>query len=454
MADVIVLGAGPAGVPAALAAAEAGASVTVIDANDRAGGQFHRQLPRDLDVARPAALHHGWRAAATGFAAMADHPRIEHLAGTRVWLVERADESLIVHTTGANRTSLRGRTLVLATGATERVLPFPGWDLPGVMTVGAAQALVKGQGVRPGRHVLMAGTGPLLLASASTLLTAGTSIAAVTDANSLPDWRSAVGAGRRTPGKVVEAGAYLADLARARVPYRPRHAVIAVDGDGQVERALVARVDEGWHVVSGTEESYDVDAVCVSYGFTPNVGIAAALGCELTEEPAVVADLAGRTSMDRVFAAGEVTGIAGASTAALEGAVAGSAAAQRAGFAVARAEVRRQVRRRERHRRAAEAVLAAAPIRGGWSTWLDDDTIICRCEEATYASVRHAIDDLGARDVRSVKMTTRCGMGLCQATMCGPSVVDLVTQATGRRPDDADGLAGRSIAEAVPLGEL
>jgi len=452
--DVVVLGAGPAGVPAALTAADAGASVTVIDANVRPGGQYHRQLPDDFAVSRPGALHHGWHEAAADLAAFGAHPRIEHVSGTRAWLVEPVDDRVLVHTTGARRATFSGRALVLATGATERALPFPGWDLPGVMTVGAAQALIKGQGVRPGRRVLLAGTGPLLLASASTLLAAGTEVAAVLDANGPATWMAAAGAGLRTPGRTLEAAGYLADLARHRVPYRANRAVVAVDGDGQVERATVATIDDAWRIVPGTEAIYEVDTACVSYGFTPDVGIAAALGCELTSERAVWVDAGQRTSTERVLAAGELTGVAGASAAAYEGRVAGAVAADATGHTVDRSAVRRDVRRRDREHRAADALARATPIRDGWTTWLGDDTIICRCEEVPFGRVRDAIAELGAGDVRSVKMTTRCGMGLCQAAVCGPTVVDLVRTRTGRLPDDAAGLGHRSIAEAVPLGEL
>lgn len=453
-ADVVVLGAGPAGVPAAIEAADAGAQVALLDANPRLGGQYHRQPAPDIDVARPQALHHGWRAAAAGFAAVTSHPRITHVPNVRAWLIDADDTGVTVDVTGAQRGTVHGQTLVLATGATERVLPFPGWDLPGVLTVGAAQALIKGHGVRPGHRVLLTGTGPLLLAAASTLLAVDTGLVAVLDANGPVAWPAALQAAALTPSKPMEAVGYLADLARARVPYRAGHAVVRVEGDGQVERAIVAQVDAGWRVVPGTEETLEVDAVCVGYGFTPNAGLAAALGCELTDEGATAVDVGQRTSVDRVLAAGEVTGVAGASVAAVEGEIAGAVAADRAGFPADRSRVRRQVRRRDRERRAAQAVLSASPIREGWTSWLDDDTVVCRCEEVPYATVRRAVTDLGARDVRSVKMTTRCGMGLCQAAMCGANVVDLVQQATGRRPDDALGLVHRSIAEPVPLGEL
>ncbi len=452
--DVVVLGAGPAGVPAALAAADAGATVTVIDAGERPGGQYHRQLPREAGAARPGVLHHGWRAATARFRAFTTHPRIRHLAATRAWLVERDRDGVRVHTTGAHRATVTGRTLVLATGATERVLPFPGWDLPGVLTVGAAQALIKGQGVRPGLRVLVAGTGPLLLASSSTLLAAGTPVAAVLDASGPTTWLSAAPAAVLSPGKPMEAAGHLAELARARVPYLPNRAVIRVEGDGQVERAVVAEVDPDWRIVPGTLRTEPVDAVCVSFGFVPNVGTAAALGCALTVEEAVRVDAAQRTTVDRVLAAGEVTGIAGATVATLEGAVAGAAAADRAGYAVDRVRVRRLVRRRDRERRAAEALLRATPIREGWITWLDDDTLVCRCEEVPYGRVRDAIAELDARDLRSVKLTTRCGMGLCQAAMCGSTVADLLRHATGRPPADAGGLAHRAVADPVALGRL
>ena len=453
--DVLVLGAGPAGVPAALAAARAGATVTVVDAAERPGGQYHRQLPAAFDAADPGALHHGWRAAADGFAAVTDDDRIRHLAGTRAWLIERRDDHFAVHTTGTHRGTVTARSLVLATGAAERVLPFPGWDLPGVLTVGAAQALIKGQGVRPGHRVVLAGTGALLLASASTLLRAGTNVLEVLDANGPGTWRSG-GVRLLAPGKAAEAAGYLGDLARTRTPYRPGRAVIAAEGDGRVEQVVVAEVDRDWHVVEGTRRTVDADALCVSYGFSPNVGIAASLGCELTggATPAVVVDPLQRTSLPGLLAAGEVTGVAGSTTAAREGSIAGAAAAHACGFEVDRRAVAREVFRRDREQRFAQALARATPVRDGWISWLEDPTIVCRCEEVPYAHVRDAIDDSGARDVRSVKMTTRCGMGWCQASICGPNVVDLVRVATGQAPADAAGLSLRSIAEPVALGEL
>lgn len=453
--DVAVIGAGPAGVPAAVAAARAGASVAVIDAAERPGGQYHRQLPQRFEVEDPGALHHGWRAATAGFDELAADDRIRHIAGTRVWLAERSSAGVRLHTTGTHRGSVTAHHLILATGAAERVLPFPGWDLPGVLTVGAAQALVKGQGVRPGHRVVVAGTGPLLLASASTLLRAGTGVLEVLDANGPATWRAA-GPQGLAPGKAVEAAGYLRDLARSRTPYHPRQAVIAATGDGRVEAVTVAEVDRDWHVVAGTERNLDVDAVCVAYGFSPNVGIAAALGCALTPggSPAVEVDRLQRTTVPRVLAAGEVTGVAGADVAAREGSIAGAAAAAACGYDIDRTSVRRQVRRREKAQRFAAALQRATPIRPGWQSWLNDDTVVCRCEEVDVTTVRSAIADAGARDVRSLKMTTRCGMGWCQAAICGPNVVDLLTSATGTVPEDANRLAARSISEPVALSEL
>lgn len=454
-AEVAVVGAGPAGVPAAIAAARAGASVVVIDAAPRPGGQYHRQLPASFAVRRPGALHHGWRRATAGFDEVAASDGIRYLADTRVWLAERRGEAIALHLTGAGRGTVTADTLVLATGATERVVPFPGWDLPGVLTVGAAQALVKGQGVRPGHRVLVAGTGPLLLASASTLVRAGTGVVAVLDANGPSAWRAA-GPRILSPRKAREAAGYLGDLARHRTPYRTGQAVIAAHGDGAVEAVTVADVDRVWHIVEGTRRTVEVDAVCVSYGFTPNVGIAAALGCALDDAvgPRVRVDARQHTSVPDVYAAGEVTGVAGAEVAAHEGSIAGAAAAHGRGHPVDRAAVRRAVRRRDRAQRFATSLQRATSLHPGWIDWLDGTTIVCRCEEVTHGDVAAAITDTGARDVRSVKLTTRCGMGWCQAAVCGPTVVDLLTAATGGVPPDSHGLATRSIAEPIELGEL
>ena len=170
--------------------------------------------------------------------------------------------------------------MVVATGASEVALPFPGWELPGVTTVGAAQALLKGQGVVAGRRVLVAGSGPLLLPAAAGLAEAGVHVVAVLEANRVTPGRVA-GAVRLAPfsKKVSEAGGYGRILGRHRVPVRAGYAVTAGQGDGRVEQATISRVDRDWRPVPGTGRQVPVDAVHVSFGFSPALELPRLLGC-------------------------------------------------------------------------------------------------------------------------------------------------------------------------------
>jgi NADPH-dependent 2,4-dienoyl-CoA reductase/sulfur reductase-like enzyme len=345
----------------------------------------------------------------------------------------------LVDGTGRARYVLDPDALVLATGAHDRVLPFPGWELPGVFTAGAAQALAKGERVAVGDRVVVAGSGPFLLPVTAALLEAGSRVLGVFEAN-VAD--TVVRGWARRPwesvGKAGELLGYAAGQVRHRVPYRLGRAVIAARGDGRVEEIVVARLRADWSVLPGSERTVAVDAVCVSHGFSPQLELALAAGCALNAAGFVAVRRTQATSMAGVFAAGEITGIAGAPAAAAEGAVAGCCAA---GGAPSRADLRRVAAGR-----AFAARLARAhPIGAGWPGWLTPETVICRCEETSYATVRDAAADPSMMDDRALRLATRAGLGPCQARMCGPTVAELTrSRATQRRP----------IAQPIRLGEL
>ena len=312
--DVAVVGGGPAGMAAALAASLDGASVTLID---------EYAAPGRTDLA--AAVRRGRRGRAGSLprsgrdlcAALAESD-VTVLSGATVWA---APEPGLLLLTGSVA-SLRAGAVVLATGAYDRPVAFPGWTLPGVMTAGGAQALAKGQDVIPGRRVLLAGAGPFLL----------------------PGRRAAVRARRRGRRRGGDAPARLAARgpADARAPrpagrlrhYRTRvrrivwgHVIVRADGDDRVRSATIAPAGPDW-APTGAERTFEVDAVCTAYGFTPSVELARALGCELADD-AVAHDEDMRTSVPGVFVAGEATGIGGADLALVEGELAGHAAAAR-----------------------------------------------------------------------------------------------------------------------------
>lgn len=476
--DLAVLGAGPAGLAAAVTAARAGARVALVDAGDRVGGQYWRHREGD-----DGAGHHHWQ---TLVRLRDSLPQLDFLARHAVWHVERtgggaaalADAALAdgagladgsrsaaqpssgftLHT---DHGEVRARTLVVATGAYDRQLPFPGWTLPGVFTAGGAQALLKGHGVRAGSRVVVAGTGPFLLPVAAGLARAGAEVAGVFEAGSPAGFARSPLAVLGSPGKLAEGVGYLKTLARNRIPYRTRTAVVAAHGDEEVRSVTVASLDRDWRIVAGSEREIPCDTVAVGYGFTPQLEIPLQLGCEtrLGADGSLiaVADHQQRATVPGVYLAGEVCGVGGAELSLVEGELAGlHAALTTVGAEPDRGVVTRLLRRRESARAFAGAMHAAHPVRPGWLGWLDAPTLLCRCEEVSAGTVRDTIADLGATDARTVKLLARPGMGLCQGRVCGYATACLTAAEQGRAPTAADlaGLAARPIAQPVRLGDL
>ena len=455
---LVVLGAGPAGIAAASAAVGARVPVTLVDLGTRVGGQYHRREPSAFRARDARALHHGWEAFDADVARLERSPRFTHIPGAGVWGVQRlADGGVRIATDRPDLPTFDADAVVLAPGANERVVPFPGWDLPGVLTVGGAQALLKGQGMRPGRAVVVSGAGPLLLPVAAALARVRTRLVAVTDANDPRTWLA--GSPRGVPlAKLREGASHLATLARSGVRLRTRTAAIAAHGDGRVEEVVLARLAPDWTPITGSERTVAADALATSHGFVPDVGLAVALGCRLDTAdavaPAVAVDPHQATSVAGVWAAGEVTGIGGADVAAHEGRVAGLAAALALGGSVADAELRRAVARRRADAPFLRTLARVLQVGDGWTSWLTEETVLCRCEEVTVGTVDTAIERREADDLRGIKLTTRCGMGLCQGRMCAANVAALLTARTGRPPADAGALDRRPVLHPVPLGRL
>jgi len=446
MTRIVVIGAGPAGLAAAASASRAGAEVVLVDEGERVGGQFWRHHPAFTD---PRLQHQLGR-----FAALQESLNgVRVLTSASVWRVE-SGQPLRVHALigPVDAAPRRGETLeadavVLATGAHDRVLPVPGWTLPGVTSAGAVQALAKRDGVALGSRTVVAGAGPFLLPVAQSVALLGGEVVEVVEAASAGT--IARGWGRRpwqmtaAAGKAGELGSYLGTLLRHRTPYRLGSAVTRIHGGSSVEAVTVQRIDRDWRPVPGTERIIGCDSVALGHGFTPRLEAAVQFGCEITSAGSgtdrfVRVDSQQLTSIPGVHAAGEITGIGGADAALAEGEIAGLAAA---GVPAADLRYRAPLTARRRMRAFAER-LATHSIRPGWTTWLDDDTIVCRCEAAT----RGAIAEYAEASSRGMRLATRAGLGPCQGRTCGRSVEDIIGAASGfdRRP----------VLSSVRIGEL
>ncbi|KQV22925.1 MULTISPECIES: NAD(P)/FAD-dependent oxidoreductase [unclassified Kitasatospora] len=444
--DLAVIGAGPAGLAAAVTAAELGLRCVLLDAGPRPGGQYYRHPAPGLGAAHPERLHHGW-SAFTGLTGRLAASTVTHLTEHHVWTAEQGDTWRLHATVGAGSTGsavVEAKAVLLATGAYERQLPFPGWTLPGVVTAGGAQAMLKAGLVLPGRRIVVAGSGPLLLAAASSLVSAGAGVPAVVEAGNYLGYARGLGTLAANPAKLVEGAGHGARLLRGKVRLRRSSAVVEAHGTDRVTGVTVARLDAEWRPVPGTERRIDCDALAVGHGLLPQIELATELGAEtvLTADRTVAlkVDDGLRTSLPGLWAAGETCGVGGADLAIAEG--------ELAARVIAGAPVPTALRRRRDRRRAFAGLMAAAHRPGpGWTDWLRPDTDVCRCEEVSVAAVREAVEELGATDSRTVKLLTRAGMGWCQGRMCGPAVACL-SGSSELRPDS------RPLSCPVPLAQL
>ena len=402
--DIVVVGAGPAGLAAANAAAAGGGSVAIVDDNPVAGGQIWRGGPLQQSDTRAGAM----------WAALQAAPNVSFLAHTRVQYAP-APGQLQVQTTDAAVT-LHFNHLIIATGARERLLPFPGWTLPGVTGAGGLQALVKGGYPVAGKRVVVAGTGPLLLAVAATLRERGAHVVAIVEQAPLPALARFAAGLAATPAKAAQALRLFARL-RGIAYLRHSHVVSARSNAAGVLDAV--RVQRG---KSGTEQVFDCDYLACGYGLLPNLELAQALGCATTVHHGQTVVQTGswqQTDVPGVYCAGEGTGIGGVDLALVEGRIAGLAASGQT------QRMQTALDERARWKKFAARLARGFALRPELATLAADDTIVCRCEDVPHGELR------AHTSWRSAKLQTRCGMGPCQGRICGGATEVLY----GWRPD-------------------
>lgn len=458
--DLLVVGGGPAGLTAAAAAAESGLEVVLVDDRAQPGGQYFKQPPPGR-IADPADLDPQYRAG-RDLIARARRAGADLRGGVQVWGAGDADELLAHDAEGA--LTLRPRALVIATGAYERGVPFPGWTLPGVMTTGAAQTLLRAYQVSPGTRVLVSGHGPLNMQVAAELVRGGARVPAFAELARLTDPRRArelARMARYAPDLVRQGAGYGVTLTRGRTPILHGHAIVRAEGDGRVEQATIARIDPAGRPVPGTERTYAVDAVSVGFGFQPSNELARALGVAHRHDPVhggFTADRHGdgRTSVDGVWVIGDGGGIKGSRLAQTAGLLAGLDVARSLGRTPAAAQdaeaarARRDHERAERFQRALWRAYAAPRLLDQLAT---DDTVVCRCEDVTLGAIRRAFDD-GLSHSGAVKRLTRAGMGGCQGRYCGGLIAEIGAARTGADRDELELFAPNAPLRPVAIDAL
>lgn len=424
--SIVVIGGGPAGLAAANEIAKVGEQVVLIDGASHLGGQYWRGVSTPL------------------IEAVQRSPRVKVMSNTSVWNVTADENGFTIRVlTAGVESQIRTTKVVIATGAHDRVLPFPGWDLPGVMTAGGAQALLKGQRTAFANRVIVAGSGPFLLPVAAGLIDVGVDVVELAEARSPLRWarhpRAVVG----NPSRIVEALRYRSTITSSGTWISFGTRVVEARGNGRVEEVdLLSR---------GEIRTVVVDGLAVGWGFTPDLSVAMGLGItpSMTVHGEMVIEVDSRhaTTLPGVFAAGEITGVGGFRLALIEGAIAGRAAVgQSIGWGLRE--------RRAHYRSFARALSDVYAIDSRWQDLITDDTVICRCEEVTMGTIRSTITDLGASDPRSLKLLARTGMGMCQGRICGQAVAEIVARECGRDVRATDLLAHRPVITPIPLGTL
>jgi NADPH-dependent 2,4-dienoyl-CoA reductase/sulfur reductase-like enzyme len=396
-AQVVVIGAGPAGIAAASAAAEHGCKVLLLDDNHAPGGQIWREpttarysAQKQRDAKKERALERFQRSGAQLL------PGRAVFNATADGLVETMQESAV----GSIVEKFRFQKLILATGARERFLPFPGWTLPGVFGAGGLQALVSAGYPIAGKRVVVAGTGPLLLAVAAHLVQDGARVPAVAEQASMARLAPFAASLWRQPAKLLQGAAYRARL--RTTAYRTGTWVVQALSAAEGNLLSAVRLTNG-----NRTWIESCDMLACGYHLVPNTELAEVLGCALADG-FVKVDEEQRTSVPNVFCVGEPTSIAGLDAALVQGEIAGITCA---GGVV---KSQRVVARKERA--FAERLERAFVLRKELRALAQPDTIVCRCEDVTLADLQ------GHAGWSDIKLQTRCGMGPCQGRICGPAV--------------------------------
>ncbi|MCQ0003513.1 FAD-dependent oxidoreductase [Actinomadura madurae] len=459
--DVAVIGAGPAGLSAAASAAAAGAATICIDGQRRPGGQYYRQpagaaaASADRRQRSGAALYEAAVNAGSGY-----------LPGTGVWGLSEDPHTMAVRrvelVTDGRLSQVSARSIVVAAGARERCAAFPGWTLPGVLTAGGVQALYKQHRIVPGKRILLAGSGPLLLVVAAAMARAGGEVAAVVEAarvggHSLRHPWSTTATMVRQPAKIWEGARSVAALARHGVRVRTGWGVVQAHGRTEVTGATIARLDRQWRPVPGTHRYLDCDTIAIHHGLVPATEVLQLLGVPLSYQPALgghvpvrddtmATDAArrvrrGRRSRGRRCRPGSCRrrdrGCRGGGPRAGHALLHGRPHQVTTGAAAPRTPV-------------PEALQRAVPVTPRSCGPCRPDTPLCRCENVPEREVSAAIN-AGATTVTAVKSLTRCGMGNCQGRVCAPLIQDCLTRHLGPPPEQPPPLRARTPLEPVPL---
>jgi len=431
--EVVIVGMGPAGAAAALELTQLGINVAVVDENTEPGGQIYRQFPADFTVTDPRLFGAKYKNAQKLIRKIRTvRKKTTIISDTYVWGFFNNDTLSLIKNDKISQ--IRFRKMLLAEGAMERSIPFPGWTLPGIMTLGGLQKCVVQQRLLPGRRFLLAGCSPLIFQVAATLVKAGAEIAAVCDPvppssylKIIPQLMSQ----RRILNEVLT---YFYPLIGKSVSILRPFAIEAASGDDRVKEVSVVKLDDNWRPIPSSRRSFEVDIVGVSFGFLPLARLARLCGCSHTYDSVQKAwrpktDKFLRSNLSDIYIAGDSSGIGGADMSSVEGQIAAVHIACYLGR-ISTAEMNKRIepliRKRDRIQKWAIKFNETFSPQPGLYHIVQNETVVCRCEDVTAGEIREGIE-MGYKNINEIKRT-RIGMGLCQGRTCENIVQQLMLQ--------------------------
>ncbi|OCW24617.1 FAD/NAD(P)-binding oxidoreductase [Pseudomonas aylmerensis] len=442
MKPVVIVGAGPAGISAARTLLDHGIKACLVDESLRGGGQIYRRQPANFQ--RTAKQIYGFEARkAEAVHRTLDElaPLIDYRPQTLVW---NAEDGRLDMLNNGRAESVEYARIIVATGATDRILPVPGWTLPGVYSLGAAQIALKYQGCAIGERVAFCGSGPLLYLVAYQYAKAGAQVVAVLDSAPFSAQCRAVPALLRQPLTLAKGLYYRAWLTAHGVPVHQGATLQQIDGEQRVRG------------IRWDQQVLECDAVGFAHALRSETQLADLLGCEFAWSALNRAwlpqrDGAGRSSVSDVYLAGDGAGIMGADAAAMAGERAALAVLEDSGIAIDHrrpAELEQQLAAIQRFRHGLET---AFPFPENWAAQAPDALILCRCEEVSVGDVRAVVDE-GHWEINRVKAYCRVGMGRCQGRMCGLAAAEIVAERSGRAVENVGRLRGQAPIKPLPFG--
>jgi len=432
--EVVIVGMGPAGMSAAIELCKFGISPCILDENPAPGGQIYRQLADAFSTQNRAFMgikQQKGKKLVAEFLGLRD--KIQIMNQTQVW-GSFENNTLALNRDGQNAL-VNFERLILAEGAQERSIPFPGWTLPGIMTLGGMQKMVLYDRLLPGRRFLVAGCSPLILPTASALLEAGAEIVGISATNGIMDAFKLMFPAFRQQGLVKEIISYAKPVWKARIPRLTATIVVKAAGQNKLEEVTLAKVDAGGKPITGSEKTYSVDSLAISYGFSPGNRLARLLGTEQEYNPhqacfVPVIDDNMQTTIPGVYVAGDGTGIGGADMAEVQGKIAAIHIAGQMGKLGAdqvQGKLSPLMAARRRILGYASTLNRVFAPKPGFYEVMDDETIVCRCEQVPLGEIKKGITDYELKDMREIKRM-RCGMGLCQGRTCESTITQIMVQ--------------------------